>query len=866
MIERLFERMARLQHAHPYRWLLVAFALGALAVPMVMRLELNSDFQSLLPEHAPSVRDLDEIRSRFAGTATLTLAIQARESGTIEDARELARQLVPRIQEMDELEVGSVDWNLSDFEAFVTTHRHLYAELDDLEEIRDSLSARLEYERARANPFYIDLDDAPPPDPEAVIQRIEDNSQEARRQMDRFPGGFYQHPELPIVFVFIRTSIRGGESGAIDRLVAAVEQAAEEVAGEAPMASRTRGNDVGLVFPRLRIDYGGDTMDVREENEALRDAVQTSTLFTLVLLLVSIYVFFLRWRAAFVLVLTLVPPCLLTFGLAEPVVDYLNASSAFLGSIVVGNGVNSSIMWLGRYFEERRAGKEPADAVRDAHVGTWPGTLPAALAAALAYGSLMVTDYRGFRDFGFIGALGMLLCWVAAYTVLPALVVASERIRPLRFEAREKEHKGIYGVFFARVVLGPAGKPSRGNAVGVLVASLLLSAAALGAIWLAIASDPLEYDFRNLQSVRPPESRVTWVNQRLVETVEETRAGSALAILAPTVEEAPRLVTQLQAYREAHPGTIGSIRTIDDLAPQDVEAKIAILAELRRLLLEVRPHMSEARQAQIDEQLPPERIEPVGREDLPLSVAGPFLERDGTRGRLVFVEHGDGQNTWDGRYMIEWARAVRSVRTSEGNRPAVAGIAVVFADLLSSLYSDGPVTIAFSLGTTVLLLAFSFRRHRDRMLAFVSMLLGAAWMAGLLAGTGIRLNFLNMVAFPITFGIGLEYGVNFVKRYREEVAAGKHELGAVRAALEGAGGAVILCSLTTLIGYVSLFVSTNQALNSFGYAMAASEITCLAPAVLTVPAILVLVARRGAPPPTEPTSTPAASPPAASLG
>jgi len=215
--------------------------------------------------------------------------------------------------------------------------------------------------------------------------------------------------------------------------------------------------------------------------------------------------------------------------------------------------------------------------------------------------------------------------------------------------------------------------------------------------------------------------------------------------------------------------------------------------------------------------------------------------------------------------MIAWARAVRSVRTTEGNRPAVAGIAVVFADLLSSLYSDGPVTIAFSLGTTVLLLAFSFRRHRDRMLAFVSMIAGAVWMTGLLAGTGIRLNFLNMVAFPITFGIGLEYGVNFVKRYREEVASGKPELDAVRAALEGAGGAVILCSLTTLIGYVSLFVSTNQALNSFGYAMAASEITCLAPAILTAPAILVVVARRGAPP-AEPTSPPAASPPAASLG
>jgi hypothetical protein len=197
--------------------------------------------------------------------------------------------------------------------------------------------------------------------------------------------------------------------------------------------------------------------------------------------------------------------------------------------------------------------------------------------------------------------------------------------------------------------------------------------------------------------------------------------------------------------------------------------------------------------------------------------------------------------------MMRWAESARFPRTSDGGRPAVAGIPVVFADLLDSLYGDGPVTIGFALLTTVVLLLFSFRRHGDRLLAFVSMVLGAAWMTGLLAVSGIKLNFLNMVAFPITFGIGVEYGVNYVKRYREEIASGKVALEAARAALEGAGGAVILCSLTTLIGYLSLFVSTNQALNSFGYAMAASEITCLAPAVLTLPALLAVLAARAHP-------------------
>jgi aspartate kinase len=66
---------------------------------------------------------------------------------------------------------------------------------------------------------------------------------------------------------------------------------------------------------------------------------------------------------------------------SHQLIDYLSASTAFLGSIVVGNGVNSSVMWLGRYFEERREGKTVADAVVGAHLGTWSGTLAAALGA-----------------------------------------------------------------------------------------------------------------------------------------------------------------------------------------------------------------------------------------------------------------------------------------------------------------------------------------------------------------------------------------------------------------------------------------------------------------------------------------------------
>ena len=64
-----------------------------------------------------------------------------------------------------------------------------------------------------------------------------------------------------------------------------------------------------------------------------------------------------------------------------------------------------------------------ADAIRVAHRDTWIPTLASAATGALAYGSLIITDFRGFKHFGIIGGYGMLLCWVTTYAFTPALLV-----------------------------------------------------------------------------------------------------------------------------------------------------------------------------------------------------------------------------------------------------------------------------------------------------------------------------------------------------------------------------------------------------------------------------------------------------------
>src|SRR5262249_61904644 len=93
----------------------------------------------------------------------------------------------------------------------------------------------------------------------------------------------------------------------------------------------------------------------------------------------------------------------------------------------VGHGINFGIIVLARHFEEKRHGKSGVEAIAGALGGTITGTLAAALTATVAYGALVATNFKGFKHFGLIGGVGMILCWIASYTILPAALAVFER-------------------------------------------------------------------------------------------------------------------------------------------------------------------------------------------------------------------------------------------------------------------------------------------------------------------------------------------------------------------------------------------------------------------------------------------------------
>lgn len=798
-INALWDRIAELQERLAGRFALVGLAIFALSLPPILALDIDTRWTALLPEHAESVQSYEEAQERIGDLRTLVVAIESLE-GDVEALKRAAEAVHTRLSESDSEHIGEIESNVREQLEFVNRHRHLYVDVDELRTIRDAADEAT-HSGASIEPI------------QASVQRLLDDAQ---HELARYPDGYFISEDETLLAIFVRAERSFEDTDALGRrqLLTDVRSIVDTI-------------DLSELGDDLSIAFAGDVMLEIEEKEAVARELFVATGVTVVFVSMALLFFFRRMRAIALLGMALLPPVALTFAFAEVMVDSLNTSTAFLASIVIGNGINPNIMWLSGYFEYRRGGRDVLDSIRATHRSVWIGTLTASLAASLAYASLGLTDFRGFHDFGLIGAFGMAACWIGSGVLLPAWIVVFERAQPLKFGFDASAGKSFISVASARLV--------RTRPLTVLFGSLLVTVVALGFVANAITEETLEYDFQRLTSDRSEQGRTLAIDER-VQAILGTRGGITLA--APSEADARIVEADLEAVaREEGRNAMWQpeVHSLFDYVPDDQDEKDALWSELSAQLHDLAARSND--DAALDALLPPEELERIDIDALPERIARPFTERDGSRGRLLRVDA--TRSLQDGRYLMTWSQAQRDVA---GDDVLIASLGTVFADVVAATLRDGPRAMALALLATILICLFAFPRLRDRLLTVLSLLLGVVWMAGTLAATGFKLNFLNFVAFPITFGNGADYGINVMRRFEQERSGEARD--AVSKAIERTGGAVSLCSLTTIIGYSSLYISANFAIKSFGLAMAVSEITCLLAAVLTMPAVLVLLARK----------------------
>jgi predicted RND superfamily exporter protein len=797
--------------------LIVCSAIAALAGAVgTVRLysDLRTDVRELLPERTPSARDLEAVTRRVGGFAQQTIVLHGADALALRIfADDLADELAKAPSDL----VRRVEYRADELQDFFRPRLLLFPERAELERLRDTLAARIRWEEARAAGRALP---APAPDVLALVERLAG----ARKDLfGRFRDGYYlgevpgrtAGERLTILVMLVRMAGTPDDYRQVVRLDRAVKDAVARL-------------DPASYAPGLRVSYAGHVTSNIMEHEALAEDLVWATLLVVAAVAGAVAVYNRTWKAVFAVGFPLLVGAFVTFGLADVLVGNLNSNTAFLGSIVVGNGINVGLIFFARYLEERRRGLPPLAAMEVAVRETWLGTLTAALAAGAAYASLMSTDFRGFSQFGLIGGLGMALSWITSYLVTPPLVLAWERRAPIPRQGQRPARP-----VFTRAVSWTVERAPRVTSVAAVALTALC-------VWLVagIARDPFEYDFSKLRDQGAlREGGPAWWDERVDALFGDHLTPTV--ILGKDEREARLVARRVEEHRRAHPdGLVGPALSIATVVPEGQEEKLPVVREIRALATrENLAFLPPDKRMAVERALPPADLRPFGAADLPARLREQLTETDGRVGTPVLVYPAGRMNVWDGRDMLRFADELRSIPLPDGT-PTASWI-LLMADVLRLIRRDGPRATFLSLAGVVAIVVVAFglgkrsaRSLKDAGWVLAALGVGVVWFLGLAGALGLRLNMLNFIALPITFGIGVDYATNIFQRRRLDHAV------AISDVVRTTGGAVALCSFTTIVGYSSLLVARNQALVSFGILADLGELACLAAALLALPAML----------------------------
>src|SRR6266540_4026305 len=177
----------------------------------------------------------------------------------------------------------------------------------------------------------------------------------------------------------------------------------------------------------------------------------------------------------------------------------------------------------------------------------------------------------------------------------------------------------------------------------------------------------------------------------------------------------------------------------------------------------------------------------------------------------------------------------------------VGGRAEVFRQVGTTVESDLQTAEKLSIPVTMLLLILVFG---SVVAAGLPLLIGGFAIVGTFAVLQVLSSLTDVSIFSLnlttamSLGLGIDYALFIVSRYREEVRGGLEPRDAVVRSVETAGRTVLFSALTVGVSLAALLVFPLYFLRSFAYAGIAVVALAAVGAVVVLPALLALIGRR----------------------
>ncbi|GEP10322.1 MMPL family transporter [Methylobacterium gnaphalii] len=548
-----------------------------------------------------------------------------------------------------------------------------------------------------------------------------------------------------------------------------------------------------------------------------------------------------------------------TAALGLLMVGELNPISVAFAALFVGLGIDFGIQFAVRYRADRYEVGDVEGAIRAAARGVGISLTLAAISLIAGFFAFLPTKFRGVSELGLIAGVGMIVAYLFALTLLPALIAV---FHP-RGEKRAVETTWMAGVDHWIVE----------NRKYVLVGVGMLTVAGIPLLLkLPFDSNPMHLRSPKVESI------ATYLD--LIK--DPATSPNTVDVLAPNVDAVPELVAKLLKL-----DSVAKVIDIDTFVPRDQDQKLQTIAETASLLGPAlnpgkkQPPPSDADNVKAIKEtatalkglddgkaagakaagslsatldklanapvatreaasvalttdlktllrrlgglLTPEKIT---LQNLPPQLKAEWVTADG-RSRIEVHPKGDSN---DDEVLRRFAKEVQTVA------PHATGAPIATTEssytILGAFIQAGLTALAL----IFIILSVALRKPWDVAMTLGPLVLATLWTLMALYILGMPLNFANIIALPLMLAVGVAFHIYYVIAWRAGVAD---------MLASSLTRAIFFSALTTGTAFGSLMLSSHPGTASMGKLLALSLFFTLVAAFFVVPAFL-------GPPPVQP--------------
>ncbi len=595
-------------------------------------------------------------------------------------------------------------------------------------------------------------------------------------------------------------------------------------------------------YNEIELSHTGPSLIAADLDEASSESFSMLGVVIIILIAVILALSFRRGSYILISLLTLGLAIIWTFGTMIFLEIEFTVIMVAVIPLIVGLGVDYSVYISKRYQEELHHGKDISEAISTAVGSVGTAMFLAVITTVIAFLSNLTSSIAPIRDFGLVCGLGIFYAFILTltfHTSVRWLIDIKSKKSPMI--GKEKE------LFLVKLGTSTASHSVIYYPILVMVLVLILT---LGAFTFALnvrtefnEKDFLPNDWESLQTQIELEKSFNGSSFTQAYILFEDKSGSDDIATVETlqgireIEEniandkhivrvngAPRIESILYHVElaiKSNSSLAGLVDQNGDLLPDSDEG----VEEVFNYLFKFENQKSNADlQSKIFMHLGTGRI-------LHKTSTGNY------KATVVRV-YVDVEDSAEVRDMYSELRDDMNSVNIQGVKKAVTGNVILTVTTMDSLQESQIRTTAVSIVFALIILIIIYRNPTLGFIAIIPVLISSVWILGTMYFLGISINVFTVSITALTIGLGLDYAIHIIERFREEIKKNDAEA-AIQRTIHYTGAALFISALTTVCGFIILIISPIPPIQHFGIITGMTIIYSSILATVVIPILLL---------------------------